>query len=59
MQKNAEVKEFGGFAMEMCDAGYPKNWPILETKTVTKIKKYLKFFINLKILACEPKKSYF
>ena len=43
----------------MCKAGYPKNWPNFGISAVKKIKKYLKFFINLKILACEPKKSYF
>ena len=27
MQKNVEVESFGGFAMKMGKAGYPKNWP--------------------------------
>ena len=26
-EKNAEVEVFGGFAMQMCDARYPKNRP--------------------------------
>ena len=43
-EKNAEVEVFGGFAMQMCDARYPKNRPNFGISVIKKIKKYPNFF---------------
>ena len=42
--------------MQMCEAGYPKNWLNWGVSGVEIINKYPLNFIKLKTLACEPHK---